>query len=188
MTIVHAICTVCQGIHTVDDQKDAAICPLCGEAYVVERAVRRYRENFPSWDDEKAYSDFIIDDQGVLTAYHGQAETVILPPEVKAIGDEAFAYCTSIRRVEIPASVETIGDCAFLKCTQLAEVILADASIQISSNAFWDTPYFQQEIALRQAESRREQQAFWRRMGRCKQCGGPLRRNVCKDCGWKQED
>ena len=38
--MVPAICTQCGGKIEVDNSKDAAICPYCGTAFVVEKAIK----------------------------------------------------------------------------------------------------------------------------------------------------
>ena len=40
--IVPAICTQCSAQITVDSSQDAAICPHCGTAFIVEKAVKNY--------------------------------------------------------------------------------------------------------------------------------------------------
>lgn len=42
MPLVNAMCTNCNGNLQVDSSKDAAICPYCGSAYIVEKAVNNY--------------------------------------------------------------------------------------------------------------------------------------------------
>lgn len=42
MALVPAKCTQCGGNITVDNQKDAAICPFCGTPYIVEQAINNY--------------------------------------------------------------------------------------------------------------------------------------------------
>ena len=42
MPLVDAKCTNCGGILSIDCAKDAAICPYCGSAYVVEKAIQNY--------------------------------------------------------------------------------------------------------------------------------------------------
>lgn len=49
----------------------------------------------------------------VLVKYTGSKPTVIIPNEVKSIGDNAFKDCTSLVNVTIPRSVESIGKKAF---------------------------------------------------------------------------
>ncbi len=43
MPLIKAQCTNCNGLLEVDETKDAAICPYCGSAYVVEKAVNLYK-------------------------------------------------------------------------------------------------------------------------------------------------
>jgi hypothetical protein len=50
------------------------------------------------------------------------AKNYMIPGSVTSIGEEAFAYCTSLTNVTIPTSVTSIGGDAFLDCTSLASV------------------------------------------------------------------
>jgi predicted RNA-binding Zn-ribbon protein involved in translation (DUF1610 family) len=45
MALVRAVCTACGSNLEVDDKKDAAICPYCGSAYIVEKARDIYLTN-----------------------------------------------------------------------------------------------------------------------------------------------
>ena len=45
MPLVKAQCTNCGAALDVDNQKDAAICPFCGTAYVVEKAIQQFSIN-----------------------------------------------------------------------------------------------------------------------------------------------
>lgn len=42
MPLVEAKCTNCAGVLKVDDSKETAICPYCGSAYIVEKAIYNY--------------------------------------------------------------------------------------------------------------------------------------------------
>ena len=42
MPLVDAKCTNCAGVLKVDDSKEAAICPYCGSAYIVEKAINNF--------------------------------------------------------------------------------------------------------------------------------------------------
>ena len=42
MPLVKAICTNCGGKLEVDNNMEAAICPFCGTAYIVEKAIQKY--------------------------------------------------------------------------------------------------------------------------------------------------
>ncbi len=57
-------------------------------------------------------SDMIIRND-VYVAYLGEEDTVVVPEDVKIIGDDAFAYNRHIRKVILLDSVHTIGDRAF---------------------------------------------------------------------------
>lgn len=42
MALVNAKCTNCGGALQVDDDKEAAICPFCDSAFIVEKAVQNF--------------------------------------------------------------------------------------------------------------------------------------------------
>ena len=42
MPLVNAKCTNCGGVLQVDDSKEAAICPFCESAYIVEKAINNF--------------------------------------------------------------------------------------------------------------------------------------------------
>ncbi|MBR2987999.1 MAG: leucine-rich repeat protein [Clostridia bacterium] len=101
--------------------------------------------------------DLLIQD-GVLLEYRGKEREVILPREVRAIGEAAFIRsdiekiviphgvsaigqaafqsCAHLTSVTIPGSVKTVGDAAFLGCETLTEVILETGLETIGNNMF----------------------------------------------------
>lgn len=75
-----------------------------------------------------------VDTLGVRTFY-GDTMLVNLnftfAPELKAVPNEAFAYCTSLKRLSLP-NVSAIGDGAFAYCEQLADLTIAEGTNDIS--------------------------------------------------------
>jgi hypothetical protein len=65
---------------------------------------------------------------------------VILPGELKTIGDYAFRGCSSLTSVVIPGSVESIGGYAFWGCTSLVGVTIPDSVTDIGNDAFSGCP------------------------------------------------
>ena len=62
----------------------------------------------------------------------------VIPDGVDAIGEKAFAYCTSMETLVIPDSVTTIGARAFEACRSLQEIILPRGLTAIEDNTFED--------------------------------------------------
>ncbi|MBO5988082.1 MAG: leucine-rich repeat domain-containing protein [Paludibacteraceae bacterium] len=54
-----------------------------------------------------------------------------IPSTVKCIGDEAFAYCDSLRSIVIPNSVTSIGKSAFARCHNLQSVVIPNSVTSI---------------------------------------------------------
>lgn len=73
---------------------------------------------------QAANSDFVIDEDGVLTEYTGSGGDVVIPDGVTGIGDDAFFYCSSLTSIEIPASVTSIGNSAFSGCDSLTGITI----------------------------------------------------------------
>ncbi|MCI8301014.1 MAG: leucine-rich repeat protein [Lachnospiraceae bacterium] len=56
---------------------------------------------------------FVIDENGALTKYTGDAENVVIPDHVTSVEDYAFQACYDVKSIYIPASVQDIGWSAF---------------------------------------------------------------------------
>lgn len=61
-------------------------------------------------------SDFLIVGDGILLAYRGDAETVIIPEGVKTIAEEAFLNHKEIKQVVYASTVKKIEENAFKGC------------------------------------------------------------------------
>lgn len=153
MPLAQAKCTNCGANLTVDNTKDAAICPFCGTPYVVEKAINNYNvTNNIRADVVNVYggisADFVIR-AGTLEKYTGASTDVIIPNSVTRIGgytspkgllgvrfSGAFSACTGLTSVFIPSSVTDIGAWAFSGCTGLTKVVIPNSVSHIGNNAF----------------------------------------------------
>ncbi len=63
-------------------------------------------------------------------------KATVIPDTVTAIGDNAFRYCTALRRILIPGSVSEIGAYAFDGCTALKSVVVPATVRSIGRYAF----------------------------------------------------
>ena len=66
----------------------------------------------------------------------GDIDMLVLPDEMKRIGNKAFAGNTSLKTVIVPNTVTSIGSKAFANCTGIEEVVLASRTISIAEDAF----------------------------------------------------
>lgn len=78
---------------------------------------------------------FLVNAEGVLTAYCGGAMRVRVPAGVTAIGADAFAGHTTVVGVILPESVTTIEAGAFAGCANLTALALGAGVKEIRENA-----------------------------------------------------
>ena len=65
-----------------------------------------------------------------------KTEAFTIPSTVKCIGDEAFAFCDSLRSIVIPNSVTSIGNKAFARCYNLQSVVIPNSVTSIKWGTF----------------------------------------------------
>ena len=76
-----------------------------------------------------------------LCCIYQQLTYIVLPVNVKSIGDQAFVYCRLLSEIEIPygvASIEfwTFGDCTSLKNTVIPGSVTSIENEQITNIVF----------------------------------------------------
>ena len=91
--------------------------------------------------EESDFTFAVKDGKATLTAFSGDATTVIIPAtyegsDVVAIADDAFNGCIGITKVEIPEGITTIGVRAFYNCQGLTEVVIPSGVTKIGDLAF----------------------------------------------------
>ena len=63
-------------------------------------------------------------------------DTVILPPTITMIKQEAFCACADLKSVAIPNSVTALGNLAFAACHNLSDLTIGESVITIGDQAF----------------------------------------------------
>ena len=79
---------------------------------------------------------------GVSTLFKQNFTSYVIPSSqegvtIRAIGKQAFSYCTSLKSITIPDSVTSIGDAAFDNCTSLSSV-----TVPIGVSSIGWAPFF----------------------------------------------
>lgn len=181
MPLVKAICTNCGAQLEVNDALDAAICPHCNTAYIVEKAINNYNTTNNTFNNIHADNlniefekEFVIK-AGELVEYNGASVDVIvpegvykigsafremkylrsvtLPKSLREIGDYAFYGCTSLISVTIPDSVTEIGNSSFSGCTSLTLIEIPDSVITIGEGVFQDCKYLEKAAISNNVET-----------------------------------
>lgn len=92
---------------------------------------------------QAADSDFMINENGVLTKYNGLGGDVVIPEGVTSIGSRAFEDCSALTSVDIPEGVTQISSYAFRRCTNLVRVKIPVSLTSIEGLAFQGTPWWE---------------------------------------------
>lgn len=85
-------------------------------------------------------SDFLVAGDGILIAYKGSSEHVVVPDGIKQIGPEVFQGHPEITSVSLPDSLEIIGEAAFAQCGSLTELTGMSGVRIIRDRAFYHCP------------------------------------------------
>ena len=75
-------------------------------------------------------------ENGVLKKYNGTGGNVIIPDNIKGIGEYAFVKCNTLTGVVIPNSVNYISESAFGNCENLTYITIPNSVISIGWAAF----------------------------------------------------
>lgn len=105
------------------------LCEKLSEVHITDLA--KWCENeFEGWfSNPISYAKQIIVDGEVVT-------DLSIPNTVTAIGNFAFADCSSLKSITIPNSVTLIGQCAFSGCDGLTSITLPESVTFIGEGAF----------------------------------------------------
>ena len=64
-------------------------------------------------------------------------DTIVLPPSVKALGQNAFKYCTSLKSINLPQTQKTLPVGIFEGCTALESIELPATLTTFSTDVFY---------------------------------------------------
>ena len=158
MPLVQAKCPSCGATLEVDNAKEAAICPYCQSAYIVEKAIVNITgesNNTINASVVNVYTpneaDYVIR-AGKLERYNGSSTDVVIPDNVTVIGEEAFKGCSALTRIVIPDNITAIEDAAFEGCRSLKEFVLSGTVKSFGFGIFKDCPNIEVQFADNVAE------------------------------------
>ncbi|MCR5599979.1 MAG: leucine-rich repeat domain-containing protein [Ruminococcus sp.] len=138
---VQGKCYKCGGFLAVDEKQDASVCPFCGKAFIVEKAIASFIETSPHNTGSNRSSDsfdnsFVVE-RGMLIRYNCYTNKDIrIPDGVSIIGEIAFQGMNNIESVYIPETVEYISAGAFSGCKNLKSIHISDGVEIIDRDVF----------------------------------------------------
>lgn len=144
MSLVPAKCTNCGGNLQTDNTKDAAICPYCGSAFIVEKAITNYNIDSVHNLTNNIYAHNISIPNnmrefnivaGALKEYKGESVHVIVPNNVNKIDKRCF-FDSNIQTIRLPNSMQAIGWSAFENCRALKSISLPAGISKIEAGTF----------------------------------------------------
>ena len=140
--------------------------------YFSEGTYAYYELDLANGTFSKITDEFFIKD-GVLIAYQGNADVVVVPVDVTAIGERAFfgknvksitlgdnvvsvgeyafGACSELTTVSLN-NVTSIGEYAFYMCTALESVTLPESVTVIAEGTFYDCTALKTVVGLERAE------------------------------------
>ena len=96
-----------------------------------------------AFEDSGIYNDDSKWEEGVLyisncliAANENLCSLYTIQDNTRLIGDYAFRYCESLKKIIIPTSVTSIGKYAFTECSSLASIIIPNSVTNIDERAF----------------------------------------------------
>ena len=75
-------------------------------------------------------------ENGILKTYHGTERNIIIPANVREIGDSAFRNYTRLQSITFPEGLARIGKSAFSGCRNLKNITLPESLSEIAGCAF----------------------------------------------------
>ncbi|MDE6666086.1 MAG: leucine-rich repeat protein [Ruminococcus sp.] len=88
------------------------------------------------WLEEKQKENPLVIVNGILVDGETCSGNVVIPDDVKIIGEYSFTGCENLTSVTIPDSVTKIGDSAFALCNGLTSIEIPDSVTSIGVKAF----------------------------------------------------
>ncbi|MBE5869766.1 MAG: leucine-rich repeat domain-containing protein [Lachnospiraceae bacterium] len=106
----------------------------------IEPAAFTHTKWLESWKTGGDVDDFLVVGDGILIAYKGMRQSVVLPDNVKKIGAEVFQDHNEITAVYLPDGLEEIGEDAFNGCYSLRQLSGGTKLKKICDRAFYGCP------------------------------------------------
>jgi len=105
----------------------------------------------PFYSDKSAITSFTFGDSvqvipGYLCQSMNVLDTIVLPPTVTSIGNDAFYGCAQLKDVVIPESVQAISQRAFMYCSSFKKITLPKGLKTIATSVFEGCTYLEQVV------------------------------------------
>ena len=99
-------------------------------------------DSAPFYSTSSKITSFVFGDSvqtipAYLCKYMSLLDTIVLPPSVSSLGQNAFMYCTSLKSINLPVTQKTLPISFLEGCTSLESIELPATLTTISQDAFY---------------------------------------------------
>ena len=100
-------------------------------------------DSAPFYSTSSQITSFVFGDSvktipGYLCKNMNKLDSIVIPPSVTSIGQQAFMYCTKIKRLDFPKGIKSLATSILEGCTALEEVIIPASVTTINQDAFYN--------------------------------------------------
>ena len=106
------------------------------------------------------FGDSVEEIPAYLCKHMSKLDTVVLPPSVRLLGQNAFQYCTSLKSINLPVTQKTLPASFLEGCTALESITLPATLTTIRQYAFYGCSKLS-DVTLHEGLTTIEASAFW---------------------------
>ena len=122
-------------------------------------------DSAPFYSTNSQITSFVFGDKvetvpAYICKHMSKLDTIVLPPSVKALGQNAFQHCTSLKSINLPVTQKTLPISIFEGCTALEKIVLPATLTTIRQDAFYGCTKLS-DVNIDEGLTTIEQRAFY---------------------------
>ncbi len=115
--------------------------PNCSEVKLPSgiTGFKTYNWVIEEWDNEEvSYTGFVHSKETYTTGNEVLIDVDLSNTDVPSLGDNLFAYCTSLASITLPESIVSLGEGCFAICLSLTSITLPDSVTSLGDSCFYE--------------------------------------------------